>query len=111
MGMRRLFAILVAFSVLFAPSVAAAAERGMTMDDHEMQMIEMGHCQAPPSGHANHDKNAGHGCCIAMCMALAVTPSALAQTSPLRQQIAGFAPPKSYHGLPAEIATPPPKSA
>lgn len=106
-----LFAILIALSVLFAPSAAAAAERGMTMAAHEMQMMETGHCQNPPSGHADHDKNAGHACCMAMCMALAVTPSTPDQISPLRQQVAGFAPPKTYHGLPPDIATPPPKSA
>lgn len=109
MSMRRLFAILVAMWVLFAPSVAAAAERGMTMADHETQMMEMGHCESPPSGPADHDKNKDHGCCIAMCIALAVTPLAPLQSSPLRQQVAGFVATKTYHGLPAEIATPPPR--
>jgi len=97
--------------MLFAPAVASASAQGMTMAEHEMQMIEMGHCQSPPAGRADHDKKAGHGCCIAMCMAIAVTASAPAQNAPLRRQIAGFRPPKAYHGVPAEIATPPPRSA
>lgn len=76
MSIRKLLGLMVALAVLFAPSLAAAAERGMTMANHEVQMMEMGRCQSPPSGHGHQDKNAGHSCCISMCMGVAITPAA-----------------------------------
>jgi hypothetical protein len=107
MGIPRLFAILVALLVLFAPGVASAA---MAADPHDAQIMEAGHCQMPPSSGA-HDKMAGKSCCIAMCMALAVAPWTPSDATPPRQQIAQFPSPKAYHGLPAEIATPPPRKS
>lgn len=104
---RRLFAILVALSVLFAPSAVSAA---MATGPHDMQIMEAGHCQMPPSPGA-HDKMAGKSCCIAMCIALAVAPWIPIDATPPRQQIAQFPSPKAYHGLPAEIATPPPRKS
>ena len=77
---------------------------------HDMQMMEAGHCQTPPS-HSGDHKMGGKNCCIAMCMAVAVAPSMPAETAPLREQVAQFASAKAYHGLPAEIATPPPRHA
>jgi hypothetical protein len=51
----------------------------------------------------------GKNCCISMCTAVAIPPSAPAETAEVRQQIAQFVPPKTYHGLLTEIATPPPR--
>jgi hypothetical protein len=107
-SVRRLFAIFVALSVLFAPAAASAA---MSASHHDMPMIEAGHCGPAPSNSADHDKMAGKTCCIAMCMALAVAPSTPGEAMPQRQQVTQFAAPRTYHGLPAEIATPPPRSA
>jgi len=106
-SVRKLFAILIALSVLFAPAVTGAAMAAAP--HHDIQMMEGGHCQAPPSKSADHDKTGGKNCCIAMCTAVAVAPSAPDQGTEPRQQVAQFAPPKAYHGLPAEIATPPPR--
>jgi hypothetical protein len=105
MSIRKLFAFLVALAVLFAPGMAGAA---MAAPHHDMQMMGAGHCQAPPARSGDH-KMSGKNCCIAMCMAVAVAPSTPAETSPLRQQMAQFAAPAAYHGLPTEIATPPPR--
>ncbi len=103
----KLFAILAALSVLFAPAVTGAAMAAAP--HHDMQMTEGGHCQAPPSKSADRDKMGGKNCCIAMCTAIAVAPSAPAEATGLRQQLVPFVPPKAYHGLLAEIATPPPR--
>ena len=109
MSIRKLFAILLALSVLLAPGLTGAAMAAAP--HHDMQMMEAGHCEAPPSQPGNHDKTSGKSCCIAMCMALAVTPTTPNEVSRPRQEVAQFAPPKSYQGLPAEIATPPPRPA
>jgi hypothetical protein len=107
MSTRTLFAIFLAIAVLFAPGVTGAAMAAAP--HHDMQMMEAGHCQSPPANSGHHDRTDGKSCCIAMCMALAVAPSAPAELSPPRQQMAQFARPKTYRGLPAEIATPPPR--
>ena len=106
-SIQKLFAILVALSVLFAPGITGAAIAAPP--NHDMQMMEGGHCQAPPSKSADHEKMGGKNCCISMCTAVAIAPSAPAETAEARQQIAQFVPPKTYHGLLAEIATPPPR--
>jgi len=105
-SIRSLFAVILALAVLVAPGVTGAAMAASP--NHDMAMMEAGHCHAPPASPGDH-KMGGKSCCIAMCMALAVAPSAPAEMAPPRQLIAEFAPPKSYHGLSAEIATPPPR--
>jgi hypothetical protein len=106
-SMTKLFTILLALATLFAPGVAGAAMAASP--HHDMQMMEAGHCQTPPS--SGDHKMDGKSCCIAMCMAVAVAPSTRAETSPLREQVAQFPTAQAYHGLPAEIATPPPRHA
>jgi hypothetical protein len=109
---RELFAIFVAMAVLFAPATSAGAA---AMTSGHAQMLMMDHsapCQMPVSGAADHhNKTDGKSCCASMCMAVAVAPSMPRQALPVRQQVAHFASFKSYHGLPAEIATPPPRFA
>ena len=106
-SIRKLFAVFVALAVLVAPSVTGAALAASP--HHAMQMMEAGHCEAPPPSGNHQHRMDGKTCCISMCMALAVAPTAPAETATLLRQIAQFAPPKAYHGLPAEIATPPPR--
>ena len=107
MSIGKLFAVLAALAVLFSPGVTSAAMAAAP--HHQMQVMEAGHCQAPPASSDDHQKMADKSCCIAMCMALAVAPSTPAGMAPPRQQMAQFAPARTYHGLPAEIATPPPR--
>jgi hypothetical protein len=109
LSLRKLFAILLALAVLFAPGVSSAAMAAS--QNHDTQLMEAGHCQAPPSRTAHHDQTDGKSCCIAMCMALAVAPSTPTEAAPPREQVAGFVAPKAYHGTLSEIATPPPRHA
>lgn len=110
-SIRKLFGAFVALAVLFAPASAYAAERAMAVPGHDMQMMEAGHCKAPPSQSGDHDKAADKSCCISMCMAVAIAP-----TAPVLEKVARPAPP--VFALPAfrlgylgEIATPPPRFA
>lgn len=107
-SIQRLFAILAALSVMFAPTVAGA---NMVVSSHhgmQMQMMDVGQCQGPSNSN-DHDKMGGKSCCSTMCMAVALTPSTPPDTAPPRQQVAHFAAPRAYRGLPVEIATPPPR--
>ena len=111
MSIRKLLGILIALAVLFAPSAAYAAMPMAPTAHGDMQMMEMGHCDAPPSKSADHDKNAGKSCCISMCMAVAVAPDAPAADVEVEHAATYFAVPASWHGFLGEIATPPPRTA
>ena len=109
MSLRKLFAVILALAVLFTPAVTGAAMA--SSPHHAMQMMEAGHCQTPPSQSDHHDKTAGKSCCIAMCMAVAITPA-----TPLLEEHAqaaqnNFFVPTAHDGYLREIATPPPRSA
>ena len=109
MSIHKLFAVVVALAVLFAPAVSRAAMAATA--DHQATMMEAGHCKAPPSKSDDHDKMTGKSCCITMCMAIAIEPPASAETAEPPQQMVQFVPPNAFHGLLAEIATPPPRPA
>jgi hypothetical protein len=100
--------MLLALSVLVAPS-AAAAEHMATMHGHDVQMMEMGHCDGMPSKSADHNKGDGKSCCISMCMAVAIAPSTRGTASEPRHGAAYFIVSQSWHGFLGEIATPPPR--
>lgn len=102
---RWFFAIMVALSVLLAPSVASA---DMAAGSHDMQIMEAVHCHVPPNS-TGHEKMGSKSRCIAMCTALAVAPWTPIGATPPRQQIAQFPVPRSYRSVHAELATPPPR--
>lgn len=108
--------MLVAISVLFAPGLARAGEAYAAVPDHDMQMMEAGHCTSAPSGtdgksSGKHDKSMAKSCCIAMCMAVAVAPSSPTDSRLPPRAMTGVALATSYIGYLAEIATPPPRLA
>lgn len=108
-SVRKLLAIFVALSVLFAPAVARAAVGGTP--DHELMMEQTGHCQMPVSGSADHGKMAGTNCCIWMCAAVAICPTATLREEPAQLTPAVSAIPTFDIGYLGEIATPPPRRA
>jgi hypothetical protein len=107
MTIRRLFAVLVALAVLFAPAVTASASA--SEPHHEMQMMQVGHCQGPMSDAADHDRNAGKTCCISLCMAIAAFPAVPQPEAPVQISSAFFAAPISLTGQPTKLPTPPPR--
>ena len=117
MSLRTLFAALVAMAVLFAPTMARAGEAFAAVPDHHAQMMQSGHCKSAPSHSGDHDKSsdrdkaAGMNCCISMCMAVAITPPVPAAAAVMHDTVFSFPAPGRYHGLLAEIATPPPRLA
>ena len=109
MGTRSLLAFMIMMAVLLASAVTGAAAASAATMNHDMQMMEMGHCSSPP---AKEDSKAPvKSCCIAMCMAVAIEPTAPAQLGDMHHQATYFAVPTSWHGFLGEIATPPPRLA
>jgi len=106
---RNLLTALIALAVLLAPAVASAAAAEAAVSDHQMQMMEAGHCKSIPS--AGHDKPDGHGCCLSIFWGLAVAPFV-----PWAEIAPPAAPPDSsvrvlHRPYLGEIATPPPRQA
>lgn len=109
MSIRKLFALLVALAVLFAPGVTGAAMAAAP--NHDMQMMGAGHCEAPPSDTNHHDKMGGKSCCISMCMAVAIAPAAPALDHEIVHAPVSFVIPTLHVAYLGEIATPPPRRA
>lgn len=109
-SIRKVLAVLVALSVLFAPSAAAAAEHAMSMAGHDTAMTKMHHCKTAPKSHSQH-KMSGDSCCISMSAAAAVAPTEAFGSLEPAKQVVQFARAPIYHGLLTEIATPPPRIA
>lgn len=109
MSIRRLFAILVAVAVLFAPAFTGAGIATAAVSDHHAKMMEKGHCDSATG--EEQGEPADMSCCGAMCMAVAVAPSG----TPITKPLIGSVPVGSLHsfqtGSPAELATPPPRPA
>jgi len=110
-SIRKLFAMMIALAVLLAPSVAYADMPMAMGPHHDMQMMQMGHCQMPPSKSDGHDKADGKSCCISMCMAVAIAPPVPTTSVEPAHVSTYFAVPTSWHGYLGEIATPPPRVA
>jgi hypothetical protein len=112
MSPRKLLAILIALAVLLAPAFSRLGEASAALPhDHQMQMIEGGHCQSLQPSPDDHDKAPAQDCCVAMCMGVALgAPDGLQVSSPTPAPATYVVRPLhlSYLG---EIATPPPKVA
>src|SRR6266481_4705890 len=74
MSVQKLFSALIALALLFAPAATSAVAAHSGVPDHQMQMMESGHCSSMPS--SGHDKPDGHSCCSYAFLAMSVAPSA-----------------------------------
>jgi len=110
MGTRPLFGFILMIAVLFASALSGSAVASAATMNHDMQMMEMGHCSSMPS--KDDGKTPAKSCCIAMCTAaVAVAPTAPAELPLVQQAPATFPVLTSYIGYLGEIATPPPRRA
>ena len=116
MSVRKLFAVLLAVAVLFAPMVTGISAAVAAVPDHQMQMMSTGHCKSASSSNDSNepsgkDAKSGKSCCMAMCIAVTPAPAANDAWQPL-VGVATVSVLKPFLiGLPAEIATPPPRTA
>ena len=120
-SIRKLLTLFVAIAVLFAPSMTRAGQVMAAVPDHQMQMMDSGHCKSPPSTDnpdtakhgksGSHDKGKDKSCCMAMCMAVALSPPLSESGDSVHAALPTFPLLSQYHGRITEIATPPPRRA
>ena len=109
MSFRTLLTLLTAISLLFAPTFAPVAAASVGPADHHEQMMTAGHCKSMPD--SDMDQDDSKSCCVAMCVAIAVEPLAASDPQDLPRSAKAYSLASVFVGLPAEIATPPPRSA
>lgn len=107
----KLFAIIVAVSMLFAPFAMQSGSAMAAMpSDHHAQMMDTGHCDGQPATDKD-SKPADMPCCAAMCVAIAVAPVSRAEPAAFARSIERPSLKQSLHGFLAKLPTPPPRLA
>lgn len=112
MGLRSLFAVLIAVAMLFAP-LAMRSGSAMAMApaaDHHAQMMGDDHCGEQPAK-GNNSKSYDKSCCVAMCTAIAVAPTTLIEPHALAASAERPSLDQFRHSYLAELPTPPPRLA
>jgi hypothetical protein len=105
---RTLFGIFIALALLIAPTISGG-EALAAVPNHDMQMMEAGHCQSPASHKTGHQGDMS--CCKAMCVGVAVAHVAPAEATWVRPTPASIPLPALHRPFLGELATPPPRSA
>ena len=110
-SLRPLFAMLIAIAMLFAPlAIQGSSAMAMAPADHHAQMMESGHCGEQPAK-GDHDKAPDKSCCVAMCSAVAVAPTAFVEPHSFSRPVERPALDQFQRSFLAELPTPPPRLA
>ena len=106
---RSLFAMLIAFAMLFAPlALQSGAAMAMAPADHHAQMMESGHCGEQPAK-SQDGKVMDKNCCAAMCAAVAVAPAVTLEPHAFARHVDRPSLTPFHHSFLAELPTPPPR--
>lgn len=107
----KLFAILIAAAMLFAPFAMQSGTAMAAMpSDHHGQMMDKGHCEGQ-SKPDEDSKSAEKPCCAAMCAAVAVATGSSAEPAVFARAVERAALQQFRHGFLAKLPTPPPRLA
>ena len=110
-SLRPLSAILIAFAMLFAPlAMQSGSAMAMAPADHHSQMMEKGHCGDQPA-RGKDGKATGKSCCVAMCTAIAVAPTASVEPMASTRLLERPSLERPNHSYLARLPTPPPRRA
>lgn len=111
MSIQRLLAFLIALAVLVAPAVTRASDAFAAVPDHHAQMLKTGHCGDVAPGSNGEEGTSAKICCKSMCTAVAFALATTLSDEDVLHSPDVFTERTFLMGLPAEIATPPPRSA
>ena len=105
----RLFAILIAAAMLFAPFAMQSGSAMAAMpSDHHSQTMSKDHCEGQPTTEKD-TKSAEKDCCAAMCAASALPTQARPGEVKFSRLLAVPGTVTLYRGILSEISTPPPR--
>lgn len=108
-SLRRLFAVLIAVAMLFAPlALRSGSAMAVAPANHHSQIMEKEHCGEQPG---KDGKSAGKSCCAAMCTAVAVAPVSPVEPFAFPLSIERPSLAQSSHSYLAKLPTPPPRRA
>ncbi len=110
-SIRRLFAALMAVVVLLGPVLTHAGAAAAAVPDHQMQMMESGHCEPLQSDSSDEQTTDAMTCCIALCTAVPASPPAPVSESVMEPVATVVAVDAVHLSYLREIATPPPRHA
>jgi hypothetical protein len=108
-SIRTLFALLVGFTVLLGPVLTHASAASAAGPGHHAEMVESGHCKAPPADSSEDEEAQAKSCCVSTCMAIAIAPPTPLTDGELKPVPRLFAVPALHLSYLGEIATPPPR--
>ncbi|HXG99578.1 MAG TPA: hypothetical protein VNI79_04080 [Sphingomicrobium sp.] len=108
MTLRPIFAMLIAFAMLFAPFAMRSGGAMAASTGHHGQAAAPGHCDDRAGGKS---AKAGMSCGVAMCVALAVEPAAQAEPLAFIKPIYRPAPAGAGPSFLVKLPTPPPRLA
>ena len=108
-GISKLFAILIAAAMLFAPfAMQSGSAMASLPSDHHAQMMGDGHCEGQPANDKD-SKLAEKPCCAAMCSAVAIATGSPVEPAVFARTIDRPALEQFRHGFLAKLPTPPPR--
>ena len=109
--MSKLFAILIAAAMLFAPFAMQSGSAMAAMpSDHHAQAMSEGHCEGQPATDKD-SKSAEKPSCAAMCAAVDIATGSLIDPAVFARAVERPALQHFRHGILAKLATPPPRLA
>lgn len=107
----KFFAMLIAAAMLFAPfAMQSGSAMAAMASDHHAQMQGAGHCDGQ-SKSGEGSKSAEKPCCVAMCAAVTVAPTASAEPHSFSRTVERPALDQFERSFLAELPTPPPRLA
>lgn len=110
-SLSKLFAILIAAAMLFAPFAMQSGSAMAAMpSDHHGQMTGKDHCEGQPATDKDAEA-ASSPCCAAMCAAVAIPAPRLDADQVFTPLPATPLAASHYRSVLGEIATPPPRLA
>lgn len=111
MSFRRLFALLFVLAMIAAPlGMPVGAAMAAPVESHHDKAAMSDHC-GDTSDQGKPAKAADEGCCVAMCLGIAIAPASAGEPALFAAIAARPAPDRFRRGFLGEIATPPPRLA
>ena len=110
-SMSKIFAILIAAAMLFAPLAMQSGSAMAAMpSDHHAEMMSADHCEGQPATDED-SKSADKPCCAALCAAVAIATGSPVEPAVFAPAVERPALEHFRHGILAKLPTPPPRLA